>query len=232
MSEAQEKEKPNRKWRLELYPEDPTHLEALSILEQEGYKYVGIKHDKDIVTQEDIDKGKYTADRLGETKKEHIHVVVKFKNAVWKSALAKKLGISPNYILDCKNFDEACKYLLHATKKSADKYQYGNEELFGSLAPVVVKLLDDTDEGTRALNIIEIIEKHPGRMGYSELIKKAAAAGLYSDLRRMGAFAVGALREHNEEWYGSQVDNSRVEYDSAKFKRFAEFTGDKDIIPL
>lgn len=199
MPESQEKEKPNRKWRLELYPEDPTHLEALSLLEQEGYKYVGIKHDKDTIMQEDIDKGKYTADRLGETKKEHFHVVVKFKNAVWKSALAKKLGISPNYVRDCKNFDEACKYLVHATKKSADKYQYGNEELFGPLAPVVVQLLGDDDEGSRVLEIVKQVDSFPTRASYRDLLVWACKNGYYSEFRRLGSGVKYLLDEHNQE---------------------------------
>lgn len=82
------------------------------------------------------------------------------------------------------------------------------------------------------LNIVEIIENSPGPIGYSELIKKAVAAGLYGDLRRMGTFAVGLIREHNYECYYPGQSNAGVPDDWDRFRDFLAFTGDKDIKPM
>ena len=170
-----------------LYPEDPTHAECMKKLETNGYNYAAILHDKDLQNDED------------ETKKEHWHVVLRFKNAVYNTAIAKELGIGANYLESCRDQDAALLYLVHHDKP--DKHQYELEEVFGPMRLKLATLLADTDEGTRALNICQIIEETPGLIGYTELLKKAVAAGLYADLRRMGQFAVGIMREHNNEIY-------------------------------
>lgn len=170
-----------------LYPEDPTHAECMKKLETNGYNYAAILHDKDLQNDED------------ETKKEHWHIVLRFKNAVYNTAIAKELGIAPNYLEACRDQDSALLYLVHYNKE--DKYQYQYEEVFGPMRLKLGTLLADTDEGTRALNVVDIINNCPGLIGYTELIRKAVAAGVYGDLIRMGSFAVGAMREHNNEIY-------------------------------
>lgn len=167
-----------------LYPEDPTHAECMKKLESNGYNFAAILHDKDLQKDEE------------ETKKAHWHIIVRFKNAVWNTSVAKELGISPNYLEACKDQDSALLYLVHYGKE--DKYQYEYEEVFGPMKVKLGTLLADTDEGTRALNVLDIIEDHPGPIGYTELIRKAVAAGVYGDLIRMGTFAVGAMRQHND----------------------------------
>lgn len=167
-----------------LYPEDSTHSAAVARLESGGYNFAGILHNKDV-------------DQDGKTKKPHWHLVIRFKNAVWNTAVAKELGIEPNYLEGCKNVDGALCYLVHYGNE--DKFQYEYESTFGPLRLKLATLLADTDEGTRALNILEIIEKSPGPIGYSETLKKVCAAGLYADFRRMGTFATALIREHNDE---------------------------------
>lgn len=167
-----------------LYPEDPSHAEAMTKLESNGYNFAAILHDKDLQNDED------------ETKKAHWHIVLRFKNAVWNTSVAKELGIKVNYLEACKDQDAALLYLVHYGKE--EKHQYEYEEVFGPMKLKLGTLLADTDEGTRALNVIEIIESSPGPIGYTELIRKAVSAGVYGDLIRMGSFAVGAMREHND----------------------------------
>lgn len=82
------------------------------------------------------------------------------------------------------------------------------------------------------MGIVEIIENSPGPIGYSELLKKAVAAGLYSDLRRMGHFATGLIREHNYECWKHCQSNAGLPTDFENFRDFLAFVGDKDIIPL
>ena len=159
-------------------------------------------------------------------------MVLRFKNAVWNTAIAKELGITPNYLEACKDVDAALLYLVHYN--NTDKAQYEYEAVFGPMKVKLASLLADTDQGTRALNVIEIIEKSPGLIGYTELIKKAVAAGVYGDLIRMGTFAVGAMREHNYECYAQSQSNAGVKKDFENFDQFERWTSTKTdaIMPL
>lgn len=194
-----------------LYPDDPTHVECMEKLNKNGYNFAAILHDKDVYED---------GEHEGETKKAHWHIIVRFKNAVWNTAVAKELGIEPNYLEACKDGDSALLYLVHYGKE--EKFQYEYEEVFGPMKVKLGTLLADTDEGTRALNVIQIIESSPGLIGYTELIKKAVAAGVYGDLIRMGSFATGAMREHNYEVY--QQTNLRNEQECSQmgFRHFCE----------
>lgn len=211
----------DRKFCAVLYPDDDSHVEAIAKLQSGGYNFAAILHDKDIYED---------GEHAGELKKPHWHVVTRFKNAVWNTAIAKELGITPNYLEACKDVDAALLYLVHYGNEKKAQYDY--EEAFGPLRLKLATLLADTDEGTRVLSIVEIIENSPGPIGYSELLKKAVAAGLYADLRRMGAFAVGLMREHNYECTNPGQNNAGVLQDFENFNEFVAFTGDKNIKPL
>ena len=211
----------DRKFVAVLYPEDETHVACIEKLQSGGYNFAAILHNKDVYED---------GEHQGELKKPHWHVVMRFKNAVWNTSIAKELGIAPNYLEACKNVDGSLLYLVHS--ENPEKAQYDYEEVFGPLRLKLATLLADTDEGTRVLNILDIIENSPGRIGYSELIRKVVAAGLYSDLRRMGSFATCLIREHNEEFYRMEQSNSGVPQDHQNFRDFLAFSGDKDIKPL
>ena len=211
----------DRKFCAVLYPDDDSHREAIEKLKSGGYNFAAILHDKDVYED---------GEHAGELKKPHWHIVLRFKNAVWNTAIAKELGIAPNYLEACKDVDASLLYLVHFGNEN--KAQYNFEEVFGPLKLKLATLLADTDEGTRALNLVEIVENSPGPIGFSELIKKAVAAGLYADLRRMGTFAVGLVREHNYECYRQEQPNAGVSQDYENFNDFLAFTGDKNIKPL
>lgn len=204
-----------------LYPDDDSHVECMEKLQTNGYNFAAILHDKDVYED---------GDHKGELKKPHWHIVVRFKNAVWNTAVAKELGITPNYLEACKDQDASLLYLVHYGKE--EKAQYDYEEVFGPMKLKLSTLLADVDEGTRILSLVDIVESSPGPIGMSELLKKSVAAGLYADLRRMGHLATCLVREHNYEvWYQSQ-NNSGVKKDFENFNDFLAFTGDKDIQPL
>ena len=213
----------DRKFVAVLYPDDPSHVECIEKLLSGAYNFAGILHDQDVYED---------GEHAGELKKPHWHIVLRFKNAVWNTAIAKELGITPIYLEACKDVDAALLYLVHYGKENEGKAQYEYESVFGPLKLKLATLLADTDEGTRALNILQIIESSPGPIGYSELLKKAVAAGLYADLRRMGNFAVGLMREHNYEVTHTGQSNAGVGKDFDNFNDFLAFTGDKDIMPL
>lgn len=213
----------DRKFVAVLYPEDESHVDCIAKLQSGGYNFAAILHDQDIYED---------GDHKGELKKPHWHVVFRFKNAVWNTSIAKELGITPNYLEACKDVDASLLYLVHYG--NSDKAQYEYENVFGPLRLKLVTLLSDTDEGTRVLNIVEIVENSPGPIGYSELLKKAVAAGLYSDLRRMGHLATCLVREHNYECYAQSQSNAGVQKDFENFNQFECWTSAQtdDIKPL
>lgn len=192
-----------------LYPEDSTHTACVEKLTNGGYNFAAILHDKDVYED---------GEKKGEFKKPHWHIVIKFSNAVWNVPTATELGIEPNYLQKCSSVDSALLYLVH--EGNPDKYQYEQEAVFGPLKNRLSVLLAEDDEGARAVKIADIIDTCPGPIGYSELLRKAVAAGLYADLRRMGAFAVGMLREHNFEYQYSDGRNVGVKKDFENFDDF------------
>ena len=220
----------DRKFLAVLYPEDPTHVQAIEKLNAGGYNFAAILHHSDT-----WEEGEKEGKEAGELKKAHWHIVLRFKNAVWNTAVAKDLGITPNYLEPCKDVDGSLLYLVHAA--SPKKFQYDQEEVFGPLKLKLATLLADTDEGTRVLGILDIINNHPGHIGYSDCLKKVVDAGLYSDFRRMGAFATALIREHNYSSWGiserylcdSYQRNSGVAKDFENLRDYLEFTGDKGI---
>ena len=71
-----------------LYTDNESHIKAYEII-QKSYDYLSILHNKD-----------FTED--GELKKEHIHVVVRFNQPRWSSAICKELNIDERFIEDVK----------------------------------------------------------------------------------------------------------------------------------
>ena len=216
MSESQKFR--DRKFVMVLYPEGATHAAAIEKMKAGGYNFAAILHDKD-----------KTED--GQPKKPHWHVVVRFKNACWNTAIAKDLGITPNYLEACKDVDSALLYLVHFGIE--EKFQYDYEAVFGPLRVRLATLLAEPDEGARVLTLVDIIDASYGFLSYSELLKKSVAAGVYADLRRMGTLGVALVREHNYNVYkdlgiGYESDDTR------RFRDFEEFTSSKsdDIKPF
>ena len=90
----------DRKFCLLLYPlEDESHKNAIDVIKR-SYDYAMITHDSDL-------------DEVGNLKKTHTHLVIRFNNPVWNSALAKDLGIEINYIQKCRSLERSLLYLVH-----------------------------------------------------------------------------------------------------------------------
>lgn len=193
----------DRKFCMVLYPEDKSHAEAVEKLVASGVPCAIALHDKD----KDID---------GNLKKAHWHVVVRFNNPRWRSAVAKEFGITDNYVEPCANLDGALTYLVHFN--FPDKYQYDTDIVIGSLKTRLEFLLRDEDESTRVLSIYEMIANSPGIVTYTEIFRKACANGLYGDLRRMGAGLGYLIADHNalvaeQDAYEARQANNREKWD-------------------
>ena len=125
-----------------LYPEDEnfeTHMKNV-----EKLQYCAILHDRDVWTNEDeIKNPDHVA---GSFKKEHVHVFVKFPNAIWNTSLYKKINagvidshfnIKAIQIPKGDTGDEigenyAYNYLIH--NGDPDKFQYAIDDVFGNLS--------------------------------------------------------------------------------------------------
>lgn len=190
----------DRKFRILLYPDDPTHKAAFDSLSAAGYNFGACLHDKDI--EDD-----------GSLKKAHWHVVLRFKNPIYSTSLASQLGIAHNYILPCDNFDNALKYLIH--DGWPEKYQYDIEAVSGPLRTRLASIVADVDESTRALNIFYIIHNSPGLVTYTEIFKKACDSGLFGDFRRMGSGVMALIKDHNE----AVASAWRAEADAEHFEK-------------
>lgn len=207
----------NRNHQLLLYPEDPTHATALVRLKESGYLFAACLHNHDVWLESDehFDPTKHKA---GEPKKDHLHVVLRFRNDRYRDAIAKELGIKPNYIKVCKNLDDRLLYLVHY--KNPEKYQYDHEDVFGPLRPSLEKLLDDETEDARCLRIVDLVDAEPGKVSARGLIRKLANNGLYGEARRMGFLLKWLVEEHNDEYHQLGQRNAGVKKDFENFDDF------------
>lgn len=175
----------SRKHCLLLYPlEDETHKKAIEYIKT-NYDYALIEHNKD-----------YYPD-TGEIKKSHTHVVISFNNAKWNTAVAKELGITPNYIQNCRNFELALNYLIHYNDNS--KYQYPLDEVKGNLKNKLEKIIktDNKDENEKSLELITFIEEYNGILRLSDVARHSADIGYWDVFRRASIIFLKLVEEHN-----------------------------------
>ena len=168
---------------LELYPDNNSHVNALDKIKQ-SYDYAYILHDKDC--NED-----------GVIKKPHWHVVLRFNNQTWKSALAKELEIEERFIEEPRNFDNTLLYLIHFN--DSDKYQYDINEVKGTLKKRLRELINKANksEGEKVYELIEYIEQQTEVIRVTAFAKFCANNGYWSEFRRSGMIFCKMIEEHN-----------------------------------
>lgn len=169
-----------------LYPEDESHVSALKFIEQ-NYDYAYILHDKD-------------NDEDGVVKKAHWHVVVRFANATWNTAVAKELNIEPNYIQQARNIDNSLLYLLHYNDK--DKTQYDFEETKGPLKQRLVQAMNNINknEGEKVSELFEYIRTYRGHLTVGDFAVYCSVNGYWSEFRRGATIFLKVIDEHNARY--------------------------------
>lgn len=206
-----------RTWCMRLYPEDPTHQNAFGLLTNSGYQFAGILHDKDIwkTTDPEFDPTKHTD---GQLKKPHWHIVLNVgNNPRYRIPIANELGI-PKFCLEpARNKDAALTYLVH--DGFPDKHQYDIDEVFGSLAPAVAKLLADDSEECKVLRVLDVLDSMPLPVSYRALLTRCCQLGLYAELRRMGSGAMRLLDEHNNEFLRAQYERDDLKRSRTRNKQ-------------
>lgn len=174
----------SRRFCLLLYTsEDDTHIKALDYIKNNYENYAYIIHDKDI-------------NKDNELKKAHTHIVLEFNNARWSSSLAEELGITPNYIQNCKNFEKALDYLIHFNDDT--KYQYDINEVKGNLKKQLIKQMNsfNKDENEIVKEIIEMIN-NSDLIDISTFVKVMCDLGYYSYFRRSLSLFLRLIDIHN-----------------------------------
>lgn len=174
----------SRRFCLLLYTsEDDTHIKALEYIKNNYENYAYIVHDKD--TNKD-----------NELKKAHTHIVLEFNNARWSSSLAEELGITPNYLQNCKNFEKALDYLIHFNDDT--KYQYDISEVKGNLKKQLIKQMNsfNKDENEIVKEIIEMIN-NSDLIDVSTFVKIMCDWGYYSYFRRSLGLFLRLIDNHN-----------------------------------
>ena len=126
-----------------LYPyEDINHYAVMDKLETGGYMYLAIDHDCD-------------RDDDGELLKSHTHVYLRLKSPRFRKPLADELGLPENYLEECRNSKAFMQYMVH--DGFPDKYQYDHDKVYGSLKHEFNKIFISSDEGSRVLQILELL---------------------------------------------------------------------------
>lgn len=173
----------SRSHMLLLYPDNDTHMQALSIIEK-SYDYAKILHNKDV--NED-----------GELKKEHYHIIIRFSQPKWSSAIIKELGIEEKFIEEVNKFDNALQYLIHYNDK--DKAQYHIDEVSGNLKTRLVESINkiEKSEGEKVVDLLEYITERNDYISITEFANYCAKNGYWSEFRRSGSIFCKVLEEHN-----------------------------------
>lgn len=194
----------SRNFILRLYEDDTTHENALKKIMAE-YDHIGILHNRDVWTKEDEKKD--STRKAGELKKAHYHIILKFRNAKWNTALAEDLGIEIRHMQEVRNFDNAMMYLLHYN--DTDKAQYDITEVFGNLITRLNELLNkkEKSEGEKVVELIQFIRDFEGKLPITVFAKFCAENGYWAEFRRSGAIFCKIIDEHNNYYDEKRTSN-------------------------
>lgn len=171
---------------MELYPDNESHLNTLSILDKNGYQYVGILHDKDHIEDEPEKP----------LKKPHWHFVITFTRQKDLNPLANELEIESRFLEPCRNKEGAQRYLLHLDHPL--KAQYNASELFGPLSDQVRCICDSgSTEEEKVLSLLTLLDTMPKPCTYRRFLTACCEAKLYAQYRHLGSSIKYLLDEHN-----------------------------------
>lgn len=178
---------------IEWYAEDEGLEALISRIEEKGWRYAYILHDKDKNEQ-------------GENKKAHYQFLVRTGNGMTLSAFLKNAGVRYAEVL--KSWEGFAVYLIHADEKSKAnpyQFQYPENDLRGNMVDDVKRILRNKLEKKQKskseddMGIIDILD-FIASMDYVTmdcLVRWTCQNGLYSVFRRAGRIVSEVLAEHN-----------------------------------
>lgn len=182
-----------RTFMLILYEEDIKYNDYLSKIiskdfKNKNFKYLGIKHDKDITDS-------------GELKKSHDHVVLYFENPRTIESISKELDLPSNYIEKYSSLKTALLYLIHFNQ--GDKVQYDLNDTYGDLKNELKKYIINTPktEEDRVLELLDLIDSYYKKTSYSQFLRDVCRLGLYDILRRNNYMFLRVFDKRMETFY-------------------------------
>lgn len=170
-----------------LYSEDETHKNALEFIKK-NYDYAMICHNLD-------------TDDNGEIKKEHYHVVIRFKNAKWNTALAEELGITENYIEESRSLKRSLLYLIHYYDEN--KHQYKIDDVEGTLKSRMKEFIlnESKTESEKVVEIFDMIDSTKDIIEFDKFVRHIASIGYWDVLRRSTGLILRYLDLHNSNYH-------------------------------
>lgn len=202
------KKERSRNWFVLLYPDNPDHVKALEKIPEVDYEFVGVLHDSDKLDD-------------GSPAKPHNHVLLKFKDAVWNTAIAETLGIELRFLQKSDNWKRSARYLVH--KDHPEKFQYDKAALFGSMVEQAISAIaksDPEEEAIKVAQIISMITETDGFIDDAEFVKKICEKKLYAEFRRGGQVFLRMIDKHNRTFANIAFNVRQGEYDRKNFARF------------
>ncbi len=203
MSEKKKKSKDakfyNRNFLLLLYPDDALHMRSFDLIKRLYDDYAFILHNKDEYL-ESYEVECLELDELMDNhvlKKEHYHVVIKFPNARFRSAVAKELELDERFIRTC-NLDGSLLYLVHFDDE--DKFQYSVDDVQGNLKLRLQKLIANRgkDEDCKVNDLLDFIESTTTTITITRFARHCAENGMWDVYRRGASIFNSCIREHNQ----------------------------------
>ena len=172
---------------LVLYADDDTHVNALTKITT-LYDYAYILHDKD-------------TDSDGNLKKPHYHIVLRFKNAKWNTALASELDITPNYIQQSMSLKRSLLYLIHYYDE--DKFNYDPQEVIGTMKQLLMELIQNGNktESQKINDIFDLIDSYSTRIDFIYFVRNIASMGYWDVFRRSFGIINKYIECHNSKIY-------------------------------
>lgn len=175
----------SRNHMLLLYPDNDDHVKAYEQIKK-SYDYLSILHNKDVTED-------------GELKKPHWHVIVRFSQPRWSSAICKDLCIQENYIEEIKKFESAMQYLIHYN--DSDKVKYNIDDVDGTFKNRLLESINkiEKSEGEKVVDLLEYITDKDDYISVTEFADFCAKNGYWAEFRRSGSIFCKILEEHNNK---------------------------------
>lgn len=189
---------------LMLYPDDNDEHRRIIELLRNRYNCLGMCHDRDTWDNESIEeyKAKHNGEcpySVGETKKIHHHIIVKFENARYLNALAKELNCEPNLIQKVSSFKSMALYMTH--RDYPQKAQYQNCEFYGPLTAEVMRVIDKPCEDIQIIEIAKMLKSLKHDISYTDFVITLSTNGYYSCWRRNERAIQRFYDEYRERYY-------------------------------
>lgn len=178
----------SRKFQILAYPESSPNL--INTLNELGWDYIGILHDKDI------------DHKTGQLKKQHWHFYISFVNCCFNTSIAKQLGLGLNLVRKMEPSNEI-KFLAYLTHyQSKDKFHYDDSELiyssdkmlelvFNARNVLDTQIMSESQKVTYLLKLIDEL----GIDSMTRLIEVACYNELYDVVRRAGSIFHQIIKE-------------------------------------